>query len=63
MAPRLNKRQLREQEELAALQAAKQTEEDPLESGEEGEEDRQPVKSAPGGFAAVSQSACRLDLY
>ena len=56
MAPRLNKRQLREQEELANLEAAKQTGEK-IDVEESEEEIAQQVKSAGGGFAAVSQYA------
>ena len=57
MPPRLNKRQLREQEELAALEAAKQPDENIDEEEESEQEVVQPVKSAGGGFAAVSHRA------
>lgn len=53
MAPRLNKRQLREQEELAALEAVGDVDGN-IDVEESEEEIVQPVKSAGGGFAAVS---------
>ncbi|KZT67039.1 DUF654-domain-containing protein [Daedalea quercina L-15889] len=53
MAPRMNRRQLREQEELAALEIAKAKDET-LEAEESEAELPQPGKSAGGGFAAVS---------
>lgn len=50
MPPRLNKRQLREQEELLALELAKHSD---AESSDDAAESDHPPSAAPLGFAAV----------
>lgn len=57
MAPRLNKRQLREQEELAALQALETP--DTVSRADESEGDEN-VPVAATGFAAVSRNILNM---